>query len=557
MALTFVVGQGNFGTTSWTTDVTSGNVAQGDVIFLFNSNGGSTADPAVSDNSGDGNSWTKIGSSTLNGSGWWKRVSGGNWGSSTVTITSGSNTTACSGCILIYRGAQASGDPYTSANFESNASGDESATGLTPDFANSELVAVIYNYVTAVGDPTSMAFGGSAATSRASGNGDNRTDAYTLTQVGGPAASGNFTWSQGNSATVTLVLAIPPNQVPLTNAGGFGGGNQAWGQVPWGSIPTAAAGNQTVTPPTATLTTTSFAPVIKHQIIVPVKTLTTSLFAPIIKLGVIPPTVALTTTTFAPTVTATQNRLIVPPTVALTITAFAPVIQHKIIVPVKTLTLTTFVPVIKLAVIPPTAALSITSFAPIIKHQIIVPVKALTTSAFAPTIVVGKTVVPPTVALSLSTFAPILQHRIIVPVKALTTSLFAPTVAVGQYVVPPTKALILTSFAPQLRYTVIVPKISVSLSTFAPTISTPRLVIPTTGSLSTTSFAPTINMSQNIRCVPGTLSLVLTCFEPTISGASTVRTPSSGAARKADIKRLRDWWKMVYDDDEDFIILQS
>lgn len=203
----------------WEVEITSANVASGDAIFLFNTNGESTDDPTVADDSGDSAAWTKMGSETLNGTGWWKRVSGGNWGASTVTISVTGNTTTWAGGVLVMRGGQSSGDPFENLSFESNVSGNETHAGFTPSFADSYLVGVIYNFPLGATTAT-QAFGANACTEQWDSAGSGvRCSASTLLQVGGPTATGDFTWTQGNRATVSLVFEIPEDQ------GGGGGGS--------------------------------------------------------------------------------------------------------------------------------------------------------------------------------------------------------------------------------------------------------------------------------------------------------------------------------------------
>lgn len=262
MAISHVVsGTGGIGTTSWSDTVSAANVQENDVIFVFNANEGSTADPSISDDSGDGNSWTRIGAGGLNGSVWWKRISGGNWGSSDVTITSSGNTNVCAGNWSNYRGVIESGDPYTDASFESNASGNESHAGFTPSFADSMLVGSVINYV--IGNTTqNQTFGATAATEAFDSGADVRCSSSFLLQVGNPAATGDFTWTQGNQLTISVLFAIRPFVSPPAT-GGFGGGNQTWGEAPWGAEPVAEDGGSVSMPAdsgTYTITGTAMGP---------------------------------------------------------------------------------------------------------------------------------------------------------------------------------------------------------------------------------------------------------------------------------------------------------
>lgn len=133
---------------------------------------------------------------------------------------------------------------------------------------------------------------------------------------------------------------------------------------------------------------------------------------------VTPTTAALTTSLFAPTVTATQNQKVTPTTLALTTSLFAPTVSTpRLVVPgVLALALTTFAPTVTASsgtvVTPTTAALITALFAPTVTasdHKLVTPpTLALTTSLFAPTVTATqqRLVTPPTLALTLTTYAP-------------------------------------------------------------------------------------------------------------------------------------------------------
>src|SRR5688572_1904080 len=88
-------------TTSFTTVIPP--VAVGDLLLLDALNGGSTADPQVTDNDVGGNPWQKAISTTSlirNASLWWKRATAA---SSGKTITAQGFTNSCSGVLNVYR----------------------------------------------------------------------------------------------------------------------------------------------------------------------------------------------------------------------------------------------------------------------------------------------------------------------------------------------------------------------------------------------------------------------------------------------------------------------
>lgn len=258
--------------------------------------------------------------------------------------------------------------------------------------------------------------------------------------------------------------------------------------------PPAGTGNQTVTPTTATLTLTTFAPTV----------LTPSLCTPT--------TLALTLTTFAPTVRVGAN--VTPTTASLTLTTFAPT--------VSTPRLCT----------PTTLALTLTTFAPTVSTpRLCTPTTlALTLTAFAPTIVNPKSATPTTLALTLTTFAPTVtggQGLTVTPTTAaLTLVTFAPTVVNPKSATPTTLALTLSTFAPTVSTprTVTPTTLSLSLTTFAPTVVLPKLVTPSKLALILTTFAPSIS-TGDITVVPSTLALSLAGYAPTVSTAAVVIDP--------------------------------
>jgi len=261
---------------------------------------------------------------------------------------------------------------------------------------------------------------------------------------------------------------------------------QPWWQPPrqsWIPSNTPAGGNVTVTPTTATLTLATFAPTIKHQIIVPARALTLTTFAPVIKLAVTPSTASLTTT------------------------RFAPVIKHQITVPVRALTLATFAPSVNVGVrvTPTTASLTISVFAPVLKLSVIPPVKALTITAFAP--VLKLAVTPTTAALVTTKFAPVLKSSIIVPVRALTLTTFAPTVTATtggpQLVTPTTASLVLAAFAPTVTASGAAPSGGGGGAPFIRRKAEPK--------------RPRKPVRIDVRVTPETARLILTCYAPAIA----------------------------------------
>lgn len=163
------------------------------------------------DDDATGNLWTPLGNSGTLLYLFWKKATAAT-ASKTVTIAGGVEATT--GGLSAFSGGLVSGDPTTQLTFFSNASGTESHTGFTPTFANSMvcwgLGATAINLVTTIActNPGDLE---PELWERSSTAG---SDVYTIftgrPQVGGPTATGLFTWAQTNAATRSLTFAIQP-----------------------------------------------------------------------------------------------------------------------------------------------------------------------------------------------------------------------------------------------------------------------------------------------------------------------------------------------------------
>lgn len=166
--------------------------------------------------------------------------------------------------------------------------------------------------------------------------------------------------------------------IPTANPGTVSGGTIATTNDPCGvigfQILTQPAVPVTVTPATAALSDTQFAPTVLTPRVC------------------IPGTAALSDTQFAPS--AIVNNIVVPGTASLSDTQFAPTITVGAAV----------------VVIPATASLSDTQFAPTVivsDNKVVVPATAaLSDTQFAPTVLTPRVAVPATRALVLTGFAP-------------------------------------------------------------------------------------------------------------------------------------------------------
>jgi len=137
-------------------------------------------------------------------------------------------------------------------------------------------------------------------------------------------------------------------------------------------------------------------------------TLTSSRFAPTLKLVLTPATLSVTTTKFT-----AQLRLAVTPAVAaLSTSRFAPSLRLLVTPPATTLTTTRFVPQLRLALTPTAAALSTTGLAPTLSLSLTPAAVTLTIASFAPSL--PTVVVISTTSLTITTTRPhVLPFRLV------------------------------------------------------------------------------------------------------------------------------------------------
>jgi hypothetical protein len=155
-----------------------------------------------------------------------------------------------------------------------------------------------------------------------------------------------------------------------------------------------------------------------------------STFAPVLKQTVTPDVAALVLTTFAPSANV-GSPPVVPGTASLVLTTFAPVLKQVVTPGAAALVLTPFAPVLKQVVTPGAAALALTPFAPVLKQVVTPTTKAVLLVTFAPTVTVSLRVVPTTASLALTAFAPVLKLQVTPATAALILTTFAPSVDVS------------------------------------------------------------------------------------------------------------------------------
>ena len=212
---------------------------------------------------------------------------------------------------------------------------------------------------------------------------------------------------------------------------------------------------------------------------------------------------------FVPNVSFLNPQLVTPTTATLTMTGYAPtVLTPRTVTPsTAALTTTTYEPTVTVAlagvqVIPSTASLVLTSYVPTVRlPKLATPTTAaLTTTTFAPTVRTPRTVTPSTSALVITRYAPsVLTPRRVVPTTAsLITTRFIPTVTTTNHIriTPSTASLVTTRYAPtvvatnSIRVTPV--PINMFLTSFPPVVTAALVITPSPASLVLNTFAPTV-----------------------------------------------------------------
>lgn len=200
----------------------AGQLADVDLYVLGVSRAHTSADafPTCTDD-GPGNTWDLIANSTdRKGLLWHKKGVAADAGA-TVTVAGCLDSTI--GVLTVVAGA-ASGDPTTNISVEDNISGNETHAGFTPTNADSLIlfgIADTQNDNFAVTSPAAAVLGALTILAErfSTGGNDVRATMTGANQVGGPAGTGDFTWSQGNSVTRSIVFAVAPPDSGISGAG--------------------------------------------------------------------------------------------------------------------------------------------------------------------------------------------------------------------------------------------------------------------------------------------------------------------------------------------------
>jgi hypothetical protein len=186
-------------------------VQSGDDLYVPAMSRSATGSPAIADNDSGGNAWTEVfdvigdGTELL----YHKKATSG---TASKTITISGCVDAAAGGLMVASGGYP-GTPHTNFTTASNPSGTESTAGFTPDFFGSMVVFLVFNRDDLTVTSPACTDPGALTTrfeSTSSAGSDCAIHCASAVQVGGPTATGNFTWDQTDAVNRTLAFAIRP-----------------------------------------------------------------------------------------------------------------------------------------------------------------------------------------------------------------------------------------------------------------------------------------------------------------------------------------------------------
>jgi len=199
-------------TTTFTLTIPA-TVVTGDDLYVFAvSRNGGGANATIADDDTGGDAWTEFGDTGTNVfTCFHKKATSGTAGK---TITISDCVGSAAGGLSVYRGA-AAGDPTTDVSIELNSPGsDKTHAGFTPTNADSMICLVIGQRGNDETVSSQTCTDPGALTQRfenlSIGGNDTGCNHSSAPQIGGPTATGDFTWAQVNGQTNSVVWAIKP-----------------------------------------------------------------------------------------------------------------------------------------------------------------------------------------------------------------------------------------------------------------------------------------------------------------------------------------------------------
>lgn len=198
-------------------------LAAGDLMVLsFTSRDhlAATAQPTVSDASGDGVAWTQVSFTTDRKAQLWAKIVNAAFITAGAVVTVAGCVGSCAGVLKAFSGT----DTTVAAAFdtvvqESNIAANETHASYTPAVANEMMLGAIFDYANDDAAST-LAFATLGAltttTFLSTGGNDCAVALGHVAQVGGPTATGAFTWAQVDATTYSFVFGLKP---PVAVAG--------------------------------------------------------------------------------------------------------------------------------------------------------------------------------------------------------------------------------------------------------------------------------------------------------------------------------------------------
>lgn len=216
-------------TTTGGTFAIPSDVIAGDALYVFVTSQGSTSgssDVTCTDDDSGGNTWLVV-TNTSDKKAWvfWKRATSAT-ASKTITIANGVTKTAMG--VVVVKDARTGGatnndnPPHTNITTETNASGDETHAGFTPDIGASLIMFSVHDYGSNNDATTQSTANLGAMTERIShlpggAGADCAVSAATLDGTDAAAAdTGSITWAQTNSTTYSIAFAVRPEVWSVT-----------------------------------------------------------------------------------------------------------------------------------------------------------------------------------------------------------------------------------------------------------------------------------------------------------------------------------------------------
>ena len=177
------------------------------VAFISRDHTAATALATCTDNDSGGNTWTSLAVTTDRKAYLFRKQATSATTGKLITVAGCVGSSA--GVLKCFSGTTGVTDALASHD---NPAGTETRPGFTPAEAGEMLIGLVYNRLNdnAV---TAMAYGGNATSmveKLSTGGSDCAVSFGHLLQVGGPTATGDFTWSQVDGTTYSRILAIRP-----------------------------------------------------------------------------------------------------------------------------------------------------------------------------------------------------------------------------------------------------------------------------------------------------------------------------------------------------------